>query len=429
MKSKKRIISAVLAVFAAVSMTACSQKAKNIDTSTELGKNVEATASYVYKKLGNNPKQGTEMSVISLLESGYMDYWDDRAQNYVINMNNFIQKGGNKIADKKNILWDQYPIVFETFTACGIYADKTANADLTQGITVDAITLMGGFDNKINCLTALECGGLGVYQSYNNENLTREDLVEFILGLQQPDGSFSYSGMTDGLTVAKVTSDAVIALMSTAQTEEITRAANKGADYLKNTVKPTDDLYDVCATVIALNYAGRDAQDYIDGLTIRAYSDGSYSKNTADKKGNIEDSSYVLLALSSQYRFEKGMAKVYDYSESYGMAHNKLSPMWKTYVNIMKFALGFIILGLIGLFILSRVRIAKWRKAGIYNERASRMYTDAELERIRKEKELHAQKLERENNRSVDETDAKEIDETSTDVNEISDSGDDSCDE
>ena len=429
MKSKKRIISAVLAVFAAVSMTACSQKAKNIDTSTELGKNVEATASYVYKKLGNNPKQGTEMSVISLLESGYMDYWDDRAQNYVINMNNFIQKGGNKIADKKNILWDQYPIVFETFTACGIYADKTANADLTQGITVDAITLMGGFDNKINCLTALECGGLGVYQSYNNENLTREDLVEFILGLQQPDGSFSYSGMTDGLTVAKVTSDAVIALMSTAQTEEITRAANKGADYLKNTVKPTDDLYDVCATVIALNYAGRDARDYVDGLTIRAYSDGSYSKNTADKKGNIEDSSYVLLALSSQYRFEKGMAKVYDYSESYGMAHNKLSPMWKTYVNIMKFALGFIILGLIGLFILSRVRIAKWRKAGIYNERASRMYTDAELERIRKEKELHAQKLERENNRSVDETDAKEIDETSTDVNEISDSGDDSCDE
>ena len=377
MKSKKRIISAVLAVFAAVSMTACSQKAKNIDTSTELGKNVEATASYVYKKLGNNPKQGTEMSVISLLESGYMDYWDDRAQNYVINMNNFIQKGGNKIADKKNILWDQYPIVFETFTACGIYADKTANADLTQGITVDAITLMGGFDNKINCLTALECGGLGVYQSYNNENLTREDLVEFILGLQQPDGSFSYSGMTDGLTVAKVTSDAVIALMSTAQTEEITRAANKGADYLKNTVKPTDDLYDVCATVIALNYAGRDARDYVDGLTIRAYSDGSYSKNTADKKGNIEDSSYVLLALSSQYRFEKGMAKVYDYSESYGMAHNKLSPMWKTYVNIMKFALGFIILGLIGLFILSRVRIAKWRKAGIYNERASRMYTDA----------------------------------------------------
>ncbi|MDD6187424.1 MAG: hypothetical protein PUB11_05155 [Oscillospiraceae bacterium] len=429
MKSTKRIISAVLAVFAAVSMTACSQKAKNIDTSTELGKNVEATASYVYKKLGNNPKQGTEMSVISLLESGYMDYWDDRAQNYVINMNTFIQKGGNKIADKKNILWDQYPIVFETFTACGIYADKTANADLTQGITVDAITLMGGFDNKINCLTALECGGLGVYQSYNNENLTREDLVEFILGLQQPDGSFSYSGMTDGLTVAKVTSDAVIALMSTAQTEEITRAANKGADYLKNTVKPTDDLYDVCATVIALNYAGRDARDYVDGLAIRAYSDGSYSKNTADKKGNIEDSSYVLLALSSQYRFEKGMAKVYDYSESYGMAHNKLSPMWKTYVNIMKVALGFIILGLIGLFILSRVRIAKWRKAGIYNERASRMYTDAELERIRKEKELHAQKLERENNRSVDETDAKEINETSTDVNEISGSGDDSGDE
>lgn len=429
MKSTKRIISAVLAVFAAVSMTACSQKAKNIDTSTELGKNVEATASYVYKKLGNNPKQGTEMSVISLLESGYMDYWDDRAQNYVINMNTFIQKGGNKIADKKNILWDQYPIVFETFTACGIYADKTANADLTQGITVDAITLMGGFDNKINCLTALECGGLGVYQSYNNENLTREDLVEFILGLQQPDGSFSYSGMTDGLTVAKVTSDAVIALMSTAQTEEITRAANKGADYLKNTVKPTDDLYDVCATVIALNYAGRDARDYVDGLAIRAYSDGSYSKNTADKKGNIEDSSYVLLALSSQYRFEKGMAKVYDYSESYGMAHNKLSPMWKTYVNIMKVALGFIILGLIGLFILSRVRIAKWRKAGIYNERASRMYTDAELERIRKEKELHAQKLERENIRSVDETDAKEIDETSTDVDEISGSGDDSGDE
>ena len=123
------------------------------------------------------------------------------------------------------------------------------------------------------------------------------------------------------------------------------------------------------------------------------------------------------------------MAKVYDYSESYGMAHNKLSPMWKTYVNIMKFALGFIILGLIGLFILSRVRIAKWRKAGIYNERASRMYTDAELERIRKEKELHAQKLERENNRSVDETDAKEINETSTDVNEISGSGDDSGDE
>ena len=92
--------------------------------------------------------------------------------------------------------------------------------------------------------------------------------------------------------------------------------------------------------------------------------DGSFSFDTEAKKGNIEDTSIALLGLASQYRFDNGMTSIYDMSDVLGGTHNKLSPGWEMYVNVMKvFALARGLF-LAVLFVISRIRIRKWRAAG-----------------------------------------------------------------
>lgn len=384
MKHTKKFFALILAFAMLLSFAACSAKS-NIDTSTDLGRAVNSASEYLYKTVKKTAKYGDEEAVIGLLRSGYIDYWDDLSEDYKMHMNDFIRKNGSIIGLKGVNYYDAYPNVIFAYTACGIYADKTSNADLTSGISTDSFVMKGGYLNKINCLTAVECGGTGFYPMYADGDLTREDLVEFVLSLQNEDGSFSYKGMEE--TVTQVTSRAVVALSLTEQTDRVKSAVKSGVEYLESTVKTTDGLKDLSKAIIALNTAGVDAtdingNDLVKALILRQNGDGSFAENTKDD-GNKDDTATALLALASRYRFEKGETSLYDMSDVVGGTHNKLSPLWSAYVDMMKVAFAIIFTVLIILFIVSRFRIAKWKKEGIYDYEKGRMMSDEDIAKVR----------------------------------------------
>ena len=235
---------------------------------------------------------------------------------------------------------------------------------------------------------------------YADGDLTREDLVEFVLSLQNEDGSFSYKGMEE--TVTQVTSRAVVALSLTEQTDRVKAAVKSGVEYLENTVKTTDDLKDLSKAIIALNTAGVDAtdvkgNDLVKALILRQNSDGSFAQSTKDE-GNKDDTATALLALASRYRFEKGETSLYDMSDVVGGTHNKLSPLWSTYVDTMKVAFVIIFTFLVILFIVSRFRIAKWKKEGIYDYEKGRMMSDEDIAKVRARQANRRLQEEKENN-------------------------------
>ena len=235
---------------------------------------------------------------------------------------------------------------------------------------------------------------------YADGDLTREDLVEFVLSLQNEDGSFSYKGMEE--TVTQVTSRAVVALSLTEQSRQVKAAVKSGVEYLENTVKTTDDLKDLSKAIIALNTAGVDAtdvngNDLVKALILRQNSDGSFAQSTKDE-GNKDDTATALLALASRYRFEKGETSLYDMSDVVGGTHNKLSPLWSTYVDTMKVAFVIILTFLVILFIVSRFRIAKWKKEGIYDYEKGRMMSDEDIAKVRARQAGRRLQEEKENN-------------------------------
>ena len=139
--------------------------------------------------------------------------------------------------------------------------------------------------------------------------------------------------------------------------------------------------------IIALNTAGVDAtdvkgNDLVKALILRQNSDGSFAQSTKDD-GNKDDTATALLALASRYRFEKGETSLYDMSDVVGGTHNKLSPLWSTYVDTMKVAFVIIFTFLVILFIVSRFRIAKWKKEGIYDYEKGRMMSDEDIAKVR----------------------------------------------
>lgn len=399
MKYMKKFFALMLAFAMVLSFAACSAKS-NIDTSTDLGRAVNSASDYLYKTVKKTAKYGDEEAIIGLLRSGYIDYWDDLSEDYKMHMNDFIRKNGSIIGLKGDNYYDAYPNVIFTYTACGIYANKTSNADLTSGISNDNFVMKGGYLNKINCLAAVECGGTGFYPMYADGDLTREDLVEFVLSLQNEDGSFSYKGMEE--TVTQVTSRAVVALSLTEQSRQVKAAVKSGVEYLENTVKTTDDLKDLSKAIIALNTAGVDAtdvngNDLVKALILRQNSDGSFAQSTKDE-GNKDDTAMALLALASRYRFEKGETSLYDMSDVVGGTHNKLSPLWSAYVDTMKVAFAIILTFLVILFIVSRFRIAKWKKEGIYDYEKGRMMSDEDIAKVRARQANRRLQEEKENN-------------------------------
>lgn len=375
MKNSKRFIALVLAIIFTFSLAGCSSS--KVSDETAIGQSINSAGKYLVKK-NAKPDYGDEIMLIALLRSNYIDYWHNRATLYESAMNSMISRNSYVLGEKGEVYSDGYPRVILAFTALGKYADRTSAADLIMGISFDSVVLEGGYINKINALTALESGK---YEMYEEGDLERQDLIDFTLSLQQQDGSFTYKGMTD--TPIKVTASAVTALALTGE-ESVKDAVQAGADYLITHIREDDSLDDITSTIIALNTAGITATD-VEGKDLTEWlmkyqrDDGSFSFDTRAKKGNPEDTSIALLGLASQYRFDNGMTSIYDMSDVLGGTHNKLSPGWELYANVMKVFALLRGLFLAVLFIISRIRIRKWKAAGVYNEKTGRMMTDDEI--------------------------------------------------
>ena len=375
MKRSKKLIVLLLTAIMAFSLFGCAPKPEPKD---DIEAAIQQAGKYLVKST-MKPSYGDEMMMVALLRSDYIDYWHNRPTVYESSMNNFLSRNSGIVGKNNEAYSDAYPSVIFAYTAIGKYADKTSNAVLTMGISFDSVVLEGGYINKINALTALKCGN---YVPYEKGDLTEQDLIDFTMSLQAQDGSFQYKGMKD--TLVKVTACAVQALTLVQPTEEITAAIEKATSYLTTHIRKDDSLDDVVNTIIALNAAGINARD-VEGNDLIAWvleyqtEKGTFAIDPADKKGNKADTTLALLGLASQYRLNNGKTSLYDMTDVLGGTHNQLSPGWVAYLNMMKIFGSVFLVFLAFLLVLSRIRIAKWKKAGIYNSEAGRMMTDAEI--------------------------------------------------
>ena len=386
----KRIIALAMALVLAFAMAGCSSDGiKEEGTPSELVQQINATGKYLEKKL-DPPKYGDENAIIALNRSTYIDYWHVDSTNYVNQLNHLIKTNGKVLGDgsKKIVYAEGYPDVILAYTTCGIYANWTSSQDLMEGISFDNVVMMGGYLNKVDALTALECGK---YQLVERGDLTRQDLIDFAMELQKADGSFSYADMGE-VSEIEVTSSAVTGLVLTGEKGDVEQSVNSGVEYLIANVNENDKPTDIVKAVIALNTAGVDATD-VEGKDLISYimsyarDDGSFSFDKEAKKGNKDDTAWALLALASQYRFEKGMTSLYDLSDVLGGTHNQLSPEWMLYVKVMITSIFLMGLFMVGLLIKSRITIAKWKKEGIWDEAKQQRMSDAEIAAIKAARE------------------------------------------
>ncbi len=387
MKNFKKIIALVMAVILAFSVVGCSSKTGVEDdgTQTEIVTAINGAGKFLVKKI-TSPTYGDETAVIALNRSTYIDYWHNISRLYEDKLTHVVRSNGYVLGKNGKVYVDGYDDVILAHTAIGVLADKASANDFTQGISYDSVVMEGGYLNKINCLIALESGK---YPMFKDGDLTRDDLIDFTMELQKSDGSFRYKGM-DGITPVKVTAAAVTALSLTGETGEngeITQAIENGLNYLTVAIRETDSLDDIVSTIIALNTTGNTAMD-VQGkdLTqwIMKYSkeDGGFSVNAEDKKSNKEDTALVLLGLASQYRFNKGMTSVYDMSDVLGATHNKLSPEWEMNMELIRYFIYFLCVFLIGLYIVSRIRVNRWKKAGYWDPVTDKLRPDVTPEML-----------------------------------------------
>ena len=382
MKKFKRIAAIVMAVILSFALVGCSgDSVEDNGTQTELVQSINATGKYLVKKV-TAPTYGDEIAIIALNRSTYIDYWHNRTTNYVNQLDHVIKTNGYVLGNSKTreVYADAYPDAILAMTTAGIYAHWASSGDLLQGISYDNVVMMGGYLNKVDALTALESGK---YTPSEGGDLTRQDLIDFTMSLAQADGSFSYANMED-VSEVEVTSSAVTGLILSGEGGDVAKAAAAGVEYIKNNVKESDRPTDIIKAIIALNTAGVDAtdvngKDLISWVMKYSRDDGSFSFDETAKKGNTADASWALLALSSQYRFTQGMTSLYDLSDVLGGTHNKLSPAWMWNVRITTTLMLFTGVFMFGLLILSKIRIARWKKEGIYDEVHNCRLSDAEI--------------------------------------------------
>ena len=381
MKKFRRIAALVMAVILSLSLVGCSSGIEADETNAELVQAINNTSKYILKEV-TAPTYGDETAIIALNRSTYIDYWHNRTTNYVNKLDHLIKSNGYVLGNgsKKIVYAEGYPDAILAMTTAGIYANWANSGDLLQGISYDNVVMMGGYLNKVDALTALESGK---YTPSEGGDLTRQDLIDFTMELQKADGSFSYANMGE-VSEIEVTASAVTGLILTGEGDEVADAAASGVEYLKANISEDATPMDIIKTVIALNTAGVDATD-VDGKDLISWvmkyarDNGSFSFDETAKKGNKDDASWALLALASQYRFQQGMTSVYDLSDVLGGTHNQLSPGWMMNLRIMIFSMFFMGLFMLGLLIVSKIRIARWRKEGVYNEVARRKMLDSEI--------------------------------------------------
>ncbi len=387
MKNLKKIIALMLCVVMAFSMTACGSKTGLTDdgTQTAITEGINGAGKFLVKKI-TSPSYGDETAIIALNRSTYIDYWHNRSTLYDEGLAHVVKSNGYVLGKDGKVYADGYDDVILAHTTIGILADKSQANNFIDGISYDSVVMQGGYLNKVRALIALECGK---YTMSEKGDLTRGDLIDFVMGLYNENGYFDYAGLHEETPVL-ITANAVTGLAlsgEAASNPEIAAAIESGVEYLKGHIRETDSPEDIVATIIALNTTGHSGQD-VEGkdLTARllAYQreDGSCSFDTQDKKGNVDDTALVLLGLASQYRFNTGMTSIYDMSDVLGGTHNKLSPEWSANMKLMTYFVYAIIIFLVSLFIVSRFRIIRWRKMNLLEPGTNKVRAEVSIEEL-----------------------------------------------
>ncbi len=373
MKKFNRILSALLIAVLALSLTACKNKAP--ETQDELELSIYNIGEYLKSEV-KNPSYEDEIAYISLLRSGSLKYYENNAKKYTEDLNDII------ITKTDDINPEDYIDIIFSYTSKGTHAPSF----LLDEISYDSSLLKGGYLNKIRALIAFESGS---YIPLVDGDITTDGLIEFILSLQMQDGSFQYKGMDE--TIIEITANSVIALALTQETPEIKTAIEKGVSYLSTRIRKDDNLKDLALTVVALNTAEISATD-IQGNDliswINAYQREDYSfnkENPEDKDGNIEDTAYALMGLTSQYRFNHDMYSFFNMNDILDDVNYNPQTFYafffvvpKGMVNVINVSLIVLALGaLILVFRFKRIR--KLKNEGVYNEKENREMTDEEI--------------------------------------------------
>jgi hypothetical protein len=387
----KRMIAGLLAVLLVFSMTSCRKDKTPADEydNTDIGVSIQEAGHYLYKKV-KTPKYGDEDAVVALLRSDYIDFWDKIATEYMSSFNRFISKNMGYIGENEEIYYDKYPDVIFAVTAAGIYADRTSNADLIPGVSIDSVVLRGGYLNKIRALAAIECGN---YKFSETGDLTYDALADFIISLQKEDGSFSYAGQRESdiyLTAQSIIS-LKLGLKDVTNPADALEAINRGVEFIESSINADMNFYDLVWSVISLNTREIDAAGNIETLLKYQNDDGSFSSDLNSEEGNKQDTAIALLALASQRRFDKKLNSLYDMTDVAGGTHNKVSPIIKLYIKLLIiFFFAFLVFMLI-MRMVAKSRIKKWRKEGIYDEEKGIRMSDEDIAKMKaKENEQKA---------------------------------------
>jgi len=413
MKKFKKVIALIMTIAMALSLAGCHYDVGVEDdgTQTHIVNAINSAGKYLVKEI-TTPTYGDETAIIALNRSTYIDYWHNRSEMYEQGLNHYLKSNGSYLGEDGKIYYDGYPEVIMAHTAVGVLADKASSAVLTQGISYKQSFDNSSKLNKVEALAALECGK---YEIYENGDVTRQELIDFTMSLLQKDGSFRYSGMNnEGVSVLKLTAAAVTSLVLTEEGGDVAKAAQAGADYLLANITENATPDEIASTIIALNTAGVSAMD-VNGEDLTQWlikyqrKDGSCSFNAEDKKGNEADTALVLLGLASQYRFNTGMSSIYDMRDVLGGTHNKLSPLWQRNMKLLTYFLYAAIAFLAGLLIVSRLRIWKWKRLGIYDYERHCMLLPHEVEE--RDRRLAEEKARAERERKAEQV-AEETDKT-----------------
>ncbi len=382
MKNFKRLIAVVLTMVMCFSFTACSSTGvKDDGTQSAVVEGINGAGKYLTGKIRNSDI-GYEYGIIALNRSTYIDYWHTISETYDEKAANTIRLNAYKMWEKDPAYAKLYDEIIICHTTIGILADLSSKGDLTEALSYEKILDLSAPIHRVQSLIAIEGGD---YNMYQGGDVSKQDLIDFTMGLAHKDGSFRYDNMGD-VTVINATATAVTALALTEDAKtnpEKARTIERGVNYLINNIKETDSIEDISRTIIALNTTEHTStnvrgKDLVQWLLSYQKKDGSFANDKSAKKGNVDDTSMALMGLASQYRFNTDMTSIYDLSDVKGGAHNKLSPAWQANVRMMLSFIVIMVCFMIYMLILGAYRERKWKKEGVWDyENGCRMSDEA----------------------------------------------------
>lgn len=274
---------------------------------------------------------GGDWAVFGLARSGFAvsRSWFDT---YLKNVTRYVAAHGGVLDERKNT---EYSRVIIAMTAAGFDPRDVGGYDLTAPLGDYDKTILQGINGAIFALIALDSAGYAVPVCEDAKTqATREAYIAEILRRQLPDGGFSLSA-SSAASDADITGMALQALSKYPDRADVKAAIDKALTCLSEmkggySAWGNDGSESVVQVIVALCELGigtGDKRFVKNGVTLVDKLMGYYveGKGFEQKRGggaNNMATEQALYALAAVYRFENGMASLYDMSDT-GVAAGK----------------------------------------------------------------------------------------------------------